>query len=235
MKTGPVRMILSIAAALIVTAGPVADAFARGQGGGGRSYSRSGPGASGSFASRGSAGARQVGATQRSAQRMSAAQTRTRQAGAGERSAQRAQTQQTRSESRSGARTSSQQERTERQSERQQGYTERTDIRQQERSERTESRTSAAQNIANDWDGHHYYDDDDDWGYALAGAAIGATAGFIAGAATATPTYVTTLPCAPTVVAVNGVSYYQCGGAWYSRGYMNGEVTYVVVPPPPGQ
>ncbi|WP_158282577.1 hypothetical protein [Azospirillum sp. TSH58] len=179
-------------------------------------------------------GARQAGATQRSGERMASAQTASRQTGATERSAQRAETKQTRTEGRADTRASGQQERTERQGQRQQGQTERTEARQQGQTERTESRAYAAQNIANDWDGHHYDDNDDDWGWALAGAAVGATAGYIAGAATAGPNYVTVLPCTPTVVPYSGVSYYGCGGTWYNRSYVDGNVTYVTVTPPPG-
>jgi hypothetical protein len=32
--------------------------------------------------------------------------------------------------------------------------------------------------------------------------------------------------------AINGAMYYQCGTTWYSRGYVNGNVNYVVVPKP---
>jgi hypothetical protein len=95
--------------------------------------------------------------------------------------------------------------------------------------------------MSGDWDHHHDYDydDDDEWGYALAGAAVGATVGYVAGAAAATPTYVsptyvTVLPCSPTVVATGGVSYYGCGGSWYNQAYVNGSVTYVTVSAPPG-
>jgi len=181
-------------------------------------------------------GFRQAGATERSGQRAATAQTASRQFGSTERSGQRAETRQTRSEGRSEARTSGQQERTERQSERQQGQTERTEARQQGQTERTEARSYAAQNIANDWDGHYGYDydDDDDWGWALAGAAVGATAGYIAGAATATPNYVTVLPCTPNVVVAGGVNYYGCGGTWYNRSYVGDNVTYVTVNAPPG-
>ena len=48
------------------------------------------------------------------------------------------------------------------------------------------------------------------------------------------PTYVTVLPCSPTVVATGGVSYYGCGGSWYNQAYVNGSVTYVTVSAPPG-
>ena len=133
-------------------------------------------------------------------------------------------------------RTSGQQERTEREGQRQtasadrtesrqQGQTERTEARQQGQTERTDARSNAAQNINanNNWDNHYdYHDDDDEWGYALAGAAVGATVGYMAGAASTptyvSPTYVTVLPCSPTVVATGGVSYYGCGGSWYNQG-----------------
>jgi hypothetical protein len=156
-------------------------------------------------------------------------------------------------QARSDTRTSGQQERTEREGQRQtasadrtesrqQGQTERTEARQQGQTERTESRSQAAQNINanNNWDNNYHYDDDDDeWGYALAGAAVGATVGYMAGAATAaptyvSPTYVTVLPCSPTVVATGGTSYYGCSGTWYNQAYVNGSVTYVTVTAPPG-
>ncbi|MGF7209781.1 hypothetical protein GGE65_004384 [Skermanella aerolata] len=87
--------------------------------------------------------------------------------------------------------------------------------------------------MSDDWDHHHDYDDDDDWGWAVAGLAVGATVGYVAGAASS-PTYVTVLPCSPTVVATGGVSYYGCGGTWYNQAYVNGSVTYVTVGAPPG-
>ena len=78
----------------------------------------------------------------------------------------------------------------------------------------------------------------DDWGWAVAGVAVGATVGYVAGAASAptyvSPTYVTVLPCSPAVVATGGVSYYGCGGTWYNQAYVNGSVTYVTVTAPPG-
>jgi hypothetical protein len=36
------------------------------------------------------------------------------------------------------------------------------------------------------------------------------------------------------MVPVGDVSYYQCGPTWYQKAYTGGEVTYVVVAPPPG-
>ncbi len=245
MKTRSARITVSIASSLFVMAGLVEEAGAARERGGGGGYSRSGAAASGSFSAQRPAagtGARQAGATQRSGQRNASAQTASRQAGSTARSGQRAETQQTRTQTRGDTRTSGQAERTERTDSRQQGSTERTDSRQQGYTERTDVRASAAQNINanNNWDNNYHHDDDDDeWGYALAGAAVGATLGYVAGAATAAPvvagpTYVTVLPCSPTVVSAGGASYYGCGGSWYNQAYVNGSVTYVTVAPPPG-
>ena len=68
-------------------------------------------------------------------------------------------------------------------------------------------------------------------GWAAAGAVAGATVAAAARPVTTT-TYITTLPCNYTTVAINGATYYQCGTVWYSRGYVNGTVSYVVVPNP---
>ncbi len=38
--------------------------------------------------------------------------------------------------------------------------------------------------------------------------------------------------CTPTAVLVSGVTYYQCGGTWYTRSYSGGSVTYVVTSNP---
>ena len=212
MKTQSARTAVSIASSLILVAALVADATAAG---GARRrgwcarrwrgwrllpFGRRGQRQLLSAKTRlgGGTGARQAGATQRSGQRAQTQQTASRQAGSTERSGQRAETQQTRTQTRGDTRTSGQAERTEREGQRQtastertdsrqQGYTERTDARQQGSTERTEARASAAQNINanNNWDNNYHYDDDDEWGYALAGAAVGATVGYVAGAATA--------------------------------------------------
>ena len=42
------------------------------------------------------------------------------------------------------------------------------------------------------------------------------------------------LSCRTTVVIVNGISYYGCGGSYYERVYQGGSVVYVIVAPPPG-
>lgn len=133
-------------------------------------------------------------------------------------------------------------ERTERTEIRQENRTERTEIRQDGQTERNANRTQAAQNIANNWDSryyhHHYHhdNDDDEWKGVVAGLVIGATVGYIAGAASrpVTTTYVATLPCTPVVVVSAGVRYYACDSVWYNRYYVDGFVRYVVVTTPPG-
>ena len=42
------------------------------------------------------------------------------------------------------------------------------------------------------------------------------------------------LSCRTTVVIVNGISYYGCGGSYYERVYQGSSVVYVIVAPPPG-
>ncbi|MFO7496108.1 MAG: hypothetical protein R6X05_10815 [Desulfobacterales bacterium] len=85
-----------------------------------------------------------------------------------------------------------------------------------------------------DWD-DHWHDDGDVAAAFVVGAAVGVTAGAVAAASQ--PTYVshvTTLPCAGTAVVANGVTYYQCGATWYSRGYQGSSIVYMVTGPPPG-
>jgi hypothetical protein len=41
------------------------------------------------------------------------------------------------------------------------------------------------------------------------------------------------LSCTPTTVVVGSTTYYQCGSSWYNRAYQGGQVTYIVVNPPP--
>lgn len=82
----------------------------------------------------------------------------------------------------------------------------------------------------NHWDNHWYGGASQGQAF-VAGAMVGATAAAAARPVTTT-TYITTLPCSYTTVSINGATYYQCGTTWYSRGYMNGNVNYVVVPKP---
>jgi len=64
------------------------------------------------------------------------------------------------------------------------------------------------------------------WGAAAAGAAIGAAT------AAAIGSTVYTLPTGCGTVVVGGVSYYQCGSAWYQPQYVGGSTQYIVVNPP---
>jgi hypothetical protein len=64
-------------------------------------------------------------------------------------------------------------------------------------------------------------------------------AGVAVGAAVAVGTAITASAfsaqnCTPTTVVVGDVSYYSCGGTWYTRQYSGGNVTYFVVNAPPG-
>ena len=43
-----------------------------------------------------------------------------------------------------------------------------------------------------------------------------------------------TLDCVPTVVVVDGTTYYRCDSAWYVRVYSGGEIAYAMVNPPAG-
>ena len=134
---------------------------------------------------------------------------------------------------------------------RQQGYTERTDVRQQGYTERTDARQQTAQSYQGE--GGYYHDDyhdNDDWddgevaAVAVGAAALGAVGGYAAGQSSASSTVVyttpppaagyTSLPCTPSVIAVSGVTYYQCGSTWYNQAYSGDSVTYVTVAPPPG-
>ena len=68
---------------------------------------------------------------------------------------------------------------------------------------------------------------------------LGTPAGVAVGAAVAVGTAITASAfsaqtCTPTTVVVGNVSYYSCGGTWYTRQYSGGNVTYVVVNAPPG-
>lgn len=131
---------------------------------------------------------------------------------------------------------------------RQQGRTDRTESRQDSRTERTggrqdvrESRqqqvTDRQQNRQNyaggareDW--QDYDDDWGPWGYVAAGAAVAAGA-YAVGTIINAANY-SALSCTPTTVVVNGMTYSQCGSTWYQPTYSGGDVTYVVVNPPPG-
>ena len=40
--------------------------------------------------------------------------------------------------------------------------------------------------------------------------------------------------CTMTSVTVSGVNYYHCGPSWFQKAYVQGEMSYVAVAPPPG-
>jgi hypothetical protein len=70
-------------------------------------------------------------------------------------------------------------------------------------------------------------------GYAVGAIIGGAIAAFAIGTMFSTTEFYA-LPCAPTTLEVQGVTYYLCGDNWYIRGYSGGNIVYVVVDPPPG-
>jgi Family of unknown function (DUF6515) len=59
-----------------------------------------------------------------------------------------------------------------------------------------------------------------------------ATAAAVTATAAIVGSMVNTLPPSCTVVAVNGISYQQCGNSWYQPQFSGGNTTYVVVNPP---
>ena len=81
---------------------------------------------------------------------------------------------------------------------------------------------------------------------AVGAAALGAVGGYAAGQSSA-PSSTRGIHNAATggglhepslhaqrVIAVSGVTYYQCGSTWYNQAYSGDSVTYVTVAPPPG-
>lgn len=64
----------------------------------------------------------------------------------------------------------------------------------------------------------------------MTGAAVVAGAAIVGSAITAAA--YDDLSC--TTVVVDGVRYSQCGSSWYKPSYAGGDVTYIVVNPPPG-
>lgn len=181
------------------------EAYARGgRGGGGGGYSRAGPASGGSFAARG------------------AGRGESRQYGRSDRTASRQEGRTDRTEGRQDYR-----------GDRQEGRTDRQENRQDYRTDRQENRQDYRGEAREDWQDH--YDDRWDnwgWGYAAAGAAMVAGAYAIGSVVSADSYYA--LPCTPTTVVVDGVTYSQCGDAWYQPAYAEGTTTYVVVNPPPG-
>jgi hypothetical protein len=216
MKIRLLLMVAWLAATFFVVLSPVdiADAGRGGRGGGGggggRSFSRSGPAAHGGFSG---------GASQRTA---------SRQVGMSERAGQRSDLRQQRTTDRSDVRTNRQDQITDRQGQRQEYGSQRQENRQDYRSEARED----WQDAANDnWDNRYYRYPA---GAAVATGAVVAAGAYAVGAAANNVTYVTTLPCSPTTAYLDGVTYYRCGSAWYTRAYSGGNVSYLVANPPPG-
>ena len=127
---------------------------------------------------------------------------------------------------------------------------ERQEKRQEFIKDRQEDRQDFIEDIHDDHHHHHHWDDhwDGDGGEFAAGVIVG---GVVVGAAAAaanannqydqpqvvynnTTTYVTTLPCHPREVQINGVTYFNCGSEWYQRSYAGSQVTFIPVSPPPG-
>jgi len=131
--------------------------------------------------------------------------------------------------------------------------------RTQERQEGYSDRQQNRQDYADDHyhGGGYYHDgyDDDNWddgevaAVAIGAAAVGAMAGYAAGESNTTQTVTTTpsttvvytqppssgyasLPCTPNVTTLDGVTYYQCGSAWYTQAYGANGAMYVPVPAP---
>jgi len=211
MNTYQVPKTISIAVAILATivfmVFLASDAYARGGGRGGGGFSRAGPAAGGSFSSRAPSRSTSAPRTTQTTQRSMP---------------------QSRPEGRPPVQqgTASTADRNQRQQQR-----------QEQRTERVETRAETRQEIANDWDRYHYHGCcyDDDWGYAFAGVAVGTAVGYAAGSSSSTTTYSSGLPCnSAEEVHVNGTKYYKCDNTWYTRSYVDGNVSYVSVAAPPG-
>jgi hypothetical protein len=189
----------------------VTDVDARGRGGGGRGgggFSRSGPAAGGSFrGSRGSFGGRS-----------SAARPSTRPAGGSfERPSTRPERPSTRPE-----RPSTQPAERPGEGDRDDNREDRQDWRDDAREDRQDYRDAARYQRAEYAEDLYTYDEwaEDRWSWRV-GAALSAST-------------FRSLSCTPTTVVVGSTTYYQCGSSWYNRAYQGGQVTYIVVNPPPG-
>ena len=60
------------------------------------------------------------------------------------------------------------------------------------------------------------------------------TAAAMQSATTTTATSTRAPACTMTQVTVASDIFYKCGSNWFQKAFTNGEVTYVVVNPPPG-
>ena len=80
--------------------------------------------------------------------------------------------------------------------------------------------------------GYHYVDGDD-----LAAAtaiAVGTAVTVGAMQKMTTPTASAPAPCTMQSVQVANGTFYHCAPNWYQKAYVNGEMSYVSVAPPPG-
>ena len=75
-----------------------------------------------------------------------------------------------------------------------------------------------------------YVDRGWDRGHPVATAAAVTAAVVVTAAIVGSVVY--SLPPACSMVVINGITYQQCGGAWYQPQYVGTQVTYVVVNPP---
>ncbi|MDN0084961.1 hypothetical protein QU487_19800, partial [Crenobacter sp. SG2305] len=69
---------------------------------------------------------------------------------------------------------------------------------------------------------------------AAGGAGTAAAAGAAAAKAAAPAATYAALPCAATVIRVNGMPYWRCGATWLTQAYISGSVMYVATAAPPG-
>ena len=111
---------------------------------------------------------------------------------------------------------------------RQDARSQRPEKRRDVRDERTDRRRDVAEErqdfVEDRWDDHRHHH------RRRAAFATGVAVG-----AVASSNYVTTLSCSPTIVIANGgVTYYNCGSIWYTRGNVSGEIVYVVATTPAG-
>jgi hypothetical protein len=124
--------------------------------------------------------------------------------------------------------------REQRQQERQAAAEEGRSGRQDARDDAREDWQKYGNNQREDWQDYaddHY--EEHGHGYYYGGTAPAVATGVAIGAAAAVPPY-WTLPCTPETVVVGGSTYYHCDTAWYARAYSGGDVTYIIVNPPPG-
>lgn len=80
--------------------------------------------------------------------------------------------------------------------------------------------------VHNDYHGGYYHDHDD--GIGVGGAIAIGVAGMVVGSMITAAA----LPPSCSMVAINGITYQQCGNTWYQPQYSGSQVNYIVVNPP---